>query len=818
MVGKNIRRIIGSILIGIGLLGSMAGCSSDSFEAFAKTDLVTIMTSRVAANQAIVNKLYTSGLISEAEKKEIEASIDKQMSSYMTDISNNSKLQKKLLNAAVDWSAPSWESKGGPIEQEYIDENGKTQVKYINSLGYTEEEWNNTILTLYMRESLNLADWLPLFQGKKAKIEPIQLIDSKTGDMINKRFGYTIFVLKPFGSTGGDIQGKSLDEVIEMVEAATKDKKSIDNSVLDTLFQSTGTTLLDISKRKNQVVVDSNGSPYVSEATFKMDGNELKVKDAGNSVIADGIDSAKASLKVPLTEAKPGKDMVVSVANGEVPIMALRFHEFNSDAVDNIIKTLGMSPDQYLFTTYNGENRVYIMEYPVHYVSGMKEDEKDKTKYELTLSVSHIGINLRTGKLTKYSTAWRNSKDPAVYMEDSDPYLPVAGAPNSDSDGQSAFIIEGETPSNALLEVGESKTKVKTGRIILRDYLEATYAPGVVDDEKLVVFGRKIRILSFKGSKNNIVAKYYDKEGKPIENSAGLRIDDFADSNTLASSKPKIKYISRIGESTADTGNNGDSGTNQGNSVIESSIAKIDDLPKSTVSNIIPTNQFPGTVIGKADNSNSNKPLFYTLVVKKNMFETALFSDWINKETTESNSLQWWSKWLHDENRSYNYAINVSTLENYLKGNYTFELQEEGIVVLNLDIVAKIQNEFNEQDRVASSKGIRTSFVVFGYVLILYAFLLLFSWLFDTNIDIGLKLLNKLSFGNWEAIIDKGEIPAYDETTQKYVTFSGVVNKALIIAIVGVILININVLDLVILIIELFGGIAKVLGSIVTGN
>ena len=749
---------------------SLIGCSDQKITAFMNTDLANAMASRVSANKALVNKLYVSGLISENEKEKIEKNIDSQMSVYLGNIAENKELQKKLFSAIVDWSIHEWSDYGPESEVDGVK---------VNSFSMTEEEWTKEILTNYIQSNQNilkqLKERMNLFNGVGSTVIPISIIDSKTGELINERFGYKVYVLKSFGSsdTATTTSGsRSLDEVLEMIAAATTNKNKIDNSVLDQFFtqavdeNGSYVTLLDISKKNNQIISDSTGSTIVSESKYVMENGKLKKTTVGNKVIT-GIKENNKTFHTPEDEANPGKDMVIKDQKTGLPLMAIRFHEFNSEAIDNIISTLGMSPDQYLFTTYGGENRVYIMEYPAHYVSAIN-DSKEKNEYECEFSESNMGINIRTGKLIKYGTAWGEKSDLGVYFEDKEPYLPVKGATSSQEEGRSAFIIEGETPEDYSLEIGENKSKVKTGRIILRDYLEATYAPKIVSNENMVVFGRKIRILQFKGSKNNVVARFYDKDGKVLENGATLMIDDFADFQSLKSEQPIIKYIGRIGENyTAEeneeiTGETDSSDEDEDYTThnIRASIVKVDELSSYVVDRIEPTTQFPGLDIGSVDYEKSNRPLFYAIAIKKNMFDTALFSSWINKADIEKNSLDWWNHWL--AKLDYKYKINKTSLEEYLMGNYTFELQEEGIIIVDSKTISKIQEEYIQQDKDSSMRWFRTTFIVLGYVFICYAFILLLAWMVDTNVDLGFNILEKLSFGHWIAIKDPDEMPYTD--------------------------------------------------------
>ena len=812
-------KIRGILIAGILILTAfvLSGCGSIAIEAFAKTDLVNIMTDRINANKEIASRLHNSGLISEEERDSIIKSIDSQMGAYLDgSVTTNSKLQQRLFDAIVDWNAPNWVSSKT--------ENGVEK----NSYGYTEEEWFNDVVTSYIAYTKGVSDKVDirLLKGKNSNIVPISIIDGKTGDDINKRLAYKVYVLKPFAKTTSDTtisSQTSLDELISLVRQATIDRKKINNNDLDRFFmpakneKGEHVTLLDISKWENQVVADSRGSSLVSNTKYGYDSSgKLEVVEEGNKV-TKGVSVKNTGFNTTGNGKTPGNDMIVTGANGRVNMMSIRFHEFNEVAVNNIIETLGMNPDQYLFTTSGSDNRVYIMEYPIHYVSEIKNKDGDSTKFECKFAPSDIGINLMTGKLIKYGLAWGDPSAPGVYFEDSDPYLSVAGSRGPSEEGKSAFVIEGETPDDALIEIGGNKDKVKTGRIVLRDYLEATYAPGVVSGEDLVVFGRKLRLLEFEGNKSDVVAKYYDKEGNPLDIGKGLYIYDFADLEALAvEDEPEIRYLGREGEATGQV-TNPVSGDNALGSGLGTSLRKVENLKQVVSDSIYPTDKFPGPLIGTIDYGEHSKPLFYAMVVKRNLFDTALFSGWINAEDTDENSLHWWIRWLADPARNYSYTINTTTLEEFLAGNYSFELRESGIIILDLETINKIQKEYEQQDRENTSKWFRTTFVVIGWAIICYAFVLLIAWAVDTNVDLGLNILEKMTLGHWVAIKHPEELPYADLGERKYIGFQELLLKTLGMAVVGVLLILVNVVDVVVGLVDIFGDIAKMIGRLISG-
>ncbi|MEM4385405.1 MAG: hypothetical protein QXD03_02520 [Candidatus Anstonellales archaeon] len=832
ILGKKVNKVLVVLLICCMMVMMFSGCGNPKIEAFMNTDLVQVMTARINANRDLLNKLYASGLVTDGEKKKIEESIDKQLSVYMNGISNNFELQQKLLEAIVDWNAPEWEECGPLKTIQYTDSNGKPASKTVNKYGYTKEEWDEEIVTVYLKHNKGILNKLkiPLFKGKDSNIVPISIIDNEVAETLNERFGFRVYVLKPIEMKDGE-PVKTLDDLIKEVQEATKDKNNINTKKLAQLFQPAvdinghEVRLLDVAKRINQVVVNSTGSPLVSDDEYTIVNGKLTKSKVGNKVI-NPITVENVGLRTPTSNPNPGNDMVIYDKTKQVPLLAIRLHEFNFAGIENIINRIGLNPDQYLFTN-NGENIVYIMEYPVSYIKTLKNKTNNINEYECEFSKSNMGINIRTGKIIKYGSAWGKANEPGVYVDDNDSYLNVMG---SGQNGKSSFVLAGSNDEESVIELGENKQKVKTGRILLRDYLEITYAPGVISNEPNIVLGRKVRVLKFTGNKGDVVAKYVDKSGVIMDNSPELMVDDFADFESLLGDKPVVKYIGRIGEKLSDTSklnnqnnpsvigspNNNQTNNQSDNSSdnIVNSISKIEVLDKYVVESIKPTSQFPWYNLGEVDIDNSTKPIFYGLVVKKGMFETNMFSGWIQQTSNEGGSLVWWNTWL--SNHKYKYNINSNILEEFLAGNYTFELQDSGVVILDLNTIAKIQHDFKTEDRIQNVRKFNTLFIVLGYLLLWYALILIMCWLVDTNVDLGLNLLEKVTLGKWVAV--KYIEEDYEVTEGVLmITLGKLLWRCLGIGLLGALIINLDVVGIILKIIKMFSGIAKVIYDLIIG-
>lgn len=757
-------RKIAGLIITLCLVVLITGCADDKkLNAFIRTDVTTAIDSRVAANISIVEKMRAAGLLTEDEATKLKQNLQNAASAYSGEkLASNEKTRTAIFNAVVDWRAPKFSP----------DSEGKMD-------GMEKGEWYDAHVTSYIAKEIGkeVSKIVPLFKGTGSTVTPIMLIDPQTGVDLNEKFGFEVHVLKPLGETES---AKSIDEAMALVASALADDGKVNEAILSQVFEvakdSEGKPikLLDTTDDRYKVVKASKGSKKV--------GSDNKVKD---DYVIDSEDNL--SLQGGYN-AKPGVDMVLKSNATKRDLLAVRFIEFDQDAVDRIIATIGVNPDQYLF--YN--NKVYVMEYPVFALDSITMTEE---VFKSSFIKSDIGLNIKTGKLV------RKSKDGGIYMENSDPYLSVNGAKSANEESKSSFTILGEEENGLEFLRGWSKVKVKTARVVLRDYLEATYAPGVVDNENLVVLGRKVRIKNFSGPISILFAEFYDKAGNKFEDVNGIYLKDIADFDSLVGEDPVVKRLPKEGEEL---------GEQEATGVVTGSVLeKIDELGREIVDSIKPVSPFPGSKLGAVDSGVSSKPLFYALTVTASPFETALFSGWINNGDQTQNSLGWWQNWLASPARSYLYRINGGALQKYLENNYTFDLQQNGVVILDLKVIAAIQNQMNAENRNNTIAQYRTGFVVIGWGLMVYGMILMLAWVLDTNVDLGFNLLEKLSF--------KQMIATKDETIMgdRYVGIGTVAVKALIMLVVGVVLISLNVIDLILIVVKMFGGIADIITSLI---
>ena len=320
--------------------------------------------------------------------------------------------------------------------------------------------------------------------------------------------------------------------------------------------------------------------------------------------------------------------------------------------------------------------------------------------------------------------------------------------------------------------------------------------------------------------KNEYCAVFVDKEGVQIPETPKLNVDDFCDVNEIVglgtSAEPTIVRPTAKGEAdqTSGAAKNTDS-------------KSTDALPYLATDSLVTiSTRFPGTIVGTSDytrdtqnlasstSANTTHQVFYAVATKADLFQTALFSSWVNSES-ETASLKWWDGWLSDN--SYLYNLDSTTLDDYLYNNFSYELSQSGIVILDLDTISKIQNEYDDDSKKGTNRYIRTFARVLGWGLICYAIILVMCWLIDTNIDFGYDLTNKLTLGKWIPVKYSEDIPTKDLENRKYITFSGLIAKSIVFIAVGILLVTTDVFSIVLFFIKTLGSFASGIIKMITG-
>ena len=886
----------------IGMLGftctALTGCGDD-LRTFATGDLTNKLDNRFDRNIQIVEDLYEVSLISAQDRenwiKHIKGVKDSTLQdrkvTYMkdTDGDNVGDTETTETIRCTDLSFDDNGKVGGTMYRSfsYI-KVYETVDNLLNSCGISSGTDSYTKYSKIINDQggiglYSLGDYLnsdkALNLGNGAGVHATNIGDEavihiiEEGTAFDQGLDFDIRVLKP------NIKPEELDIVIGLLQ----DSANIDYNKLDGYFQS---------------ATDTSGEAIKFSDLIELNQDNIITKSRDNS------SGDKTN--------EPGLDLAVYQPLGtdkEFFAGSIKFYEFNQKEINKILNfmgidsTTGINTDKWLIRkrAETGNNVMYLMEYPVYYVEGFQDYTKadgnlDKNKVEASVAKSDLSVNIKTK-----SIIYTNNGASSVITSTGDPYLTFGDSLNSTgASGLSSFVVCGlaKVNMNDGMDVANNKEAV-VPRVILRDYLELTYAPNFETDDsgtELVVLGRKLRLVNFSredagsfdgssgittralpgdiitkidsiksedekdeditdtpsnsGSGEDIrntsvyrgilgfkqliplsagnqqklvfdkgldVAQFVSASGEIITSSPGIKITELASIKYINSDDTIVRLADNVETLSAKHPRN------------KNETETVDGLYHSVTDGFIDTTTaFPGTVVGQADNTQDKNKMknnawaedtqihqqFYAMFVATNLFDNGLFSSWLNSPD-ENASLNWWITYLNDN--GYVYELSTSAVEKYLYDNFVYELQQNGIVMLDLEVVHKIQEDLDEEAHADTVTFIRTVFTTLGWALVIYACILFLCWQLDTNADLGLRLTNTLTLGNWEPIKDINECPYMDTSGVKYVDMKRLGVSCMIIITAGIFLIIFNVYDIVLLLIRALGVLAQEINEMLTG-
>lgn len=812
----------------------MTGCET-GLVTFVQTDLVNNLKQRGEDNKTCAAEFESAGIISAKQRDAIIKNIDKQVEVYtkkVDKIDENNATSNKALDAIAasvsryelgGYGSPGYITatikSGEPRTLNWYDVDtlmakkidcGGVSGYYNTDIGLVKDstiatkgqdkQLPNFIVSNYIdtyvhdNRYTNSMDAKGVVNLPPDKIEPINLIgDKDTIELFNNLSKINVYVLKPdmLKSTNES----TLDGVIAKIHN-TVESKNVKG--LSDYFEPA------LDKNGKQITLIDKDKPEYDIIANSKQNNDYRVE--------------------------LGYDLIIN--QYEKPVLHVRFLEFNQEALNNLNKVIGLNTSRYyLVKDGDASWKAFLMEYPVYMIGKMTNNGNN---VDIGFQQSGVGLNLNTGKLIKYEKVndkWDMTTGKEVNSDDY--YFTVKAAQNNDAEGISSLVLKGYTKTT-ITDTSGKEFKVPCGRIVFRDYLEATFAPEYVNNENLVVFGRKIRFkmsdsywhegdkfsdtdkkqIVLQYPKGEKVAYFVDKNGNKSTNSPDLQITDFCSYkkliNTSNYKKCYVRRLSKIGEG----------GSTRKSRVKDGEIPKISDLKQVVEAedkkSIGPTLLFPGEYIDKVDytSGSTEQQRFPCIVTTKGLFDSALFSDWINSTSTTA-SLDWWETYL--KNQGYSYEISHDKANEYLNSNYKYELSQNGIVILDLDVVAKIQEQYDKEAAEQKTSNIRTLFMILGWILIAYAMILMLAWVFDTSADFGVKLVNKLTLGHWIAVKYEDDVPRSDANEQVYLTANRMFCRCILIVVMGILLIRINIFRIVYVLIDIFGGVASKLEDIIQG-
>lgn len=554
-------------------------------------------------------------------------------------------------------------------------------------------------------------------------------------------------------------------------------------------------------------------------------GNVVKWFDlSGYNVVKNSILSSDTQIGGMVTDSagitvpgdwldQPGYDILIknAVQDGgtEMPVAFMRVEELNEVVINDLLEAVnGAASDRML---YIGGN-FYLFAYPIAYADRFYVDgDNFKIEYKVNNQLLLQFKSLTTLRLDS------NNAEHATQAEDA--YIAIGSGEYSD---YQQFILGPKDLTGSLNLAGTSDytgqaqtTQNNIPVFVLRDYLEAVFTPGVLNDgeveEQLVCYGRLIR-LNLKGENNSTyntvdpIGYYINQEHEKISATGfqDIYVNQLADGSQLKNSTQTGNSVKRLPQNLESIGDqlSGDQAATQ-----------VQQLPQEIVQEIHPTLQFPGD-LDAWDNGFQSKPQFYALAVTLDLNQSGLLQHWIQSDDDKL-SMKWWQEWLNA--RNYNYKLTSENVNKWINAEYNIQLSDKEYVIYDLDKVDQQNKIFQEKYNTDIVAQLRTLAMLMGVICEIYGAILILAWTFDANIGLGVNVLEKLQFGHWTAIKYKDDGEYYSKNGPMPVTFMDILWKILIIAAVGAALLAFDLSDLIAFLLKLFYGIQSVFENILTG-
>lgn len=373
----------------------------------------------------------------------------------------------------------------------------------------------------------------------------------------------------------------------------------------------------------------------------------------------------------------------------------------------------------------------------------------------------------------------------------------------------------GERAANQVMLPGKDTNIMPV--VFLMDYLELVYSPNTVGTDAFTAYGRKVRLdekvilgTEFLSASPQPVAYIVGGEVSisewatnksmysPLTMTDFMDIDGIYDENLAPKSKDAAGEVNKVTAAVryipSGTSNFDKAGTVR---VGDAAEERSDKLPQIAAGvGIECVMRFGAQNLDAADSASMPKTPLYGITLYGGVYERGLFSNWINAPSNVN--MQKWAKTLKDLGYP-NYVISDAVLTEKMKGNYAFELTQDDMLAIDMDTVIQINRERVEERRGNGIIFLRTLLLALGFVFISYVSVLLGAWALDVNFDLGLNLLEKVSFRHFVAVRSLDEMPAPDpDSTTTYVDFRRLVMRCLAFASVGVALVVLDPVDLIV--------------------
>lgn len=859
-VKKAIRKIKFICLVGlVCLIGT--GCGGSLGECYG--DVTKEVSERAAPEIQAVDDLWKAGVISDQTKKAMQDSINANVKAFMKLFENGEVTDsaKEKIMAAVVWSSTGYPISIAPSEAYWPElENGERKAfagdgtadtshlmgvlhNYLvgSEVGAVSDvDGFEGAITAGTLRNLSGNAWSNL-SGIDFYSTENEKSDNKATDKLKADLSRQIYILK---SNSTDDYMTDMTNIANAIYICKEYEERIDKGkkgdskitdvdyknalkVIQSTFKPTGTTLFDLKANQK-----SKGNP---------DAIPISIESYSENFDAGG-GKEKNTLGSNLVLHSDGRVSTVCSVRGLNPnlideILAIENPDNTANKKISGYKYVAIHIDG--IDSETSETVLLKMEYPLYYIDGVKVSDSKGKEFKSSLNKSDLKVNLYTGKLLN------NNGDEVKLADEDDPILQIDATDKTGS--KSSFIVascseeqifEGKgdkavepgaewTASNGFDEggvtyknIGYNKKEVTSClAIILADYLELTYKPGIVTDEDFVALGRRLRVKSLHGKASDIYAEFVDRKGALIPDAKKVYVSDLIQPKIVNASKTdgKTKEEKEYNKKSYNTLKIGIH-ANSKDIIKQNNFSKKQVFNRAYKEQLDTTLKFPSDELDKADASEIkdinkyDKMVFYGMATNISEYDSALYSGWIKnqEESSDEGNVRWWVGWLSSNN--YSYTLDLNAVATAYGITLTFNVEDENIR-LDTSTLVNIQNDIDNKQKSEQIKSIRTFAVIVGLVLMTYAMLLIGAWAFDTTIVAGPKLLTILTFGKWVAITNSDEVGYFDidnpsdENGKSYFKFSAILIRSCAIILIAIIFIRADVFEIIGWIYNILGGV-----------
>jgi predicted small secreted protein len=767
---KKILLIISLLVIAI----TVSGCKN-AWMGIDQKGIQDAYEARIGLNKDQIDRLVAAGLLREELGADIKKSMDGEADA-LADLDLNRHISWWIKDS-VSWINPDGES-----------DSYSTRFTYDSSFPLKGD-----------------ARQPGVFREKRGvKVEPYTGMFGGHKNILNSLANYKISVIKP-PKTSNKVEGETEEGETEGTEGQ-KISESTDLMVINKISELAHKAKNSSGEDKAEVMKELEKLFLHTEETL-LDPEKTKLI-APTKLYEQTRLYTPGKLEAVVNPDTLGYDLILEY--DDVPNLAIRLEEINVEAVNKMIGGDGIAKDKYLIDEIN--RRVYLMEYPVHYINKISCDENI---YTCETAESDLLVNLMTLEI--------KNKDGTVLKQPIDEEIMRVDSENS------SFVIYGEAE---IKELGFLKKPYKYGAIVLRDYLELNYMPNIMDGEDYVALGRRIRVTNFTGDRQVKIGDFIDKLGNVIAETRPVMASDLMGINSggIEGKAYKLKFKRNANGIENNEDNNEDTGEvyneeqyeeqyeeddyiiGNESGLLEEAVISLNLLKAEYVDSIEPSTRFPGENIALNATVGGTDPkmIFYCLAVDINPFESGLYNGWIISDNLENGSLTWWNHWLSTPELNYNYTIDPNALRQFFMGNYSFDLRGlENTIILDRNVLIGIQEGYDKRDKLERVGAIRTAFAGFGLVIIFYAIILMVAWVIDVKTITGLKLTKYLTFGRWLAVGGDEDMPNIDIDKKHYMNFSRTVFSVCCLIGLGMLFTMVDIISVVSGILSIFGGLSE---------